>query len=116
MRTVTGRGASEASSSAIDLDLLLLVQMIRGAAGEQELGPEQADPFGAGLDHGRHIVEALEIGFESNGHAVGGHGGPWRPGRRPSHRRAAPRRSLAPGRLDVRGRRVDDDDARSRRR
>ena len=69
-----GRHALE--HAAIDLVLAVFVADVLDAAGHQELGPVEADPFGAGVARRGEVVGELDVRVEPDRHAVGGRGGP----------------------------------------
>ena len=82
--------------------------MSGAASGEQELRAEQPDAVGAGVEHGGHVVEPLEIGVEPDGHAVGRHRRPARPSPSGPGRLVAPvGLTLGPGDVLSRRRQID---------
>ena len=67
-----GRGALD--ELAVGAVLRLFGQRRLARAGEQELGSEQADPFGAALDRAGRVVGRLDVRLEPDLHAVFGDG------------------------------------------
>ena len=66
------RPAVEAAhQGAQGLVLLLLVRQV-GAVHEQELGAQQADALGAGVDRELDLARQLDIGLQRHGGAVAG--------------------------------------------